>query len=113
MSATEIIGALITLIIFLTMRVFVVFFIAIWVYSDAKKRGKSRGSAFLWFLGTFLLLIVFLPIWLITRPKLLGELPITRSPQLCPYCGKYYEGNPSYCPNCGHELKSINKNAVE
>jgi uncharacterized membrane protein len=89
----EVIGLLIALIV------------AIWVYSDAKKRGKSSGSAFLWFLGTFLLLIVFLPIWLITRPKLPSELPTTSTPQLCVHCGKYYEGNPSYCPNCGHELK--------
>ena len=25
--------------------------------------------------------------------------------KLCPYCGKYYQGNPNYCPNCGNKLK--------
>ena len=88
----EIIGVLIALIV------------GIWVYSDAKKRGKSSGSAFGWFLGTFLLLIVFLPIWLITRPKLPTELPATSRPKLCIHCGKYYDGNPSYCPNCGKKI---------
>jgi len=85
--------------------------VAIWVYSDARKRGKSNLSAFLWSLSVFLLLIVFLPIWLITRPKLPGELPSVNLPQLCIYCGRYYEGTPHYCPNCGHKLKETDKNA--
>jgi len=87
------------------------FIVGIWVYTDAKRRGKSGGSAFLWFLGNFALLIVFLPLWLITRPKLPGELQPAATPRLCIHCGKYYEGNPSYCPNCGHELKGGSSNA--
>lgn len=26
---------------------------------------------------------------------------IERESHLCTECGKYFEGNPSYCPNCG------------
>ena len=43
--------------------------VGFWVYRDAKRRGKTTGKAFLWFLGVFSLLIVFLPIWFITRPR--------------------------------------------
>ena len=25
---------------------------------------------------------------------------------LCPDCGKYYEGTPKFCPNCGHPIPS-------
>jgi len=24
---------------------------------------------------------------------------------LCSHCGKYYQGNPNFCPNCGRRLK--------
>ncbi len=26
------------------------------------------------------------------------------SPKLCPDCGKYYVGTPTYCPNCGGKI---------
>ena len=41
-----------------------------WVFYDARKRGKGYGGAFLWSLGTFLILIIFLPLWLFFRPPL-------------------------------------------
>ena len=44
--------------------------IAIWVASDANKRGMS-GT--LWGIGVFLLCIVFLPIYLIVRKPLLAQ----------------------------------------
>lgn len=78
--------------------------IAVWVFSDAKSRGKSTSSSFLWSLGTFLLLIVFLPIWLVVRPKLSSEFKATEKPKLCAHCGRYYEGLPSFCPNCGKSI---------
>ena len=77
--------------------------VSIWVYSDAKKRGKSDGSAFVWALGVFLLLIIFLPIWLLSRPRLPEEI-CAKNPQLCTHCGKYYEGLPLFCPNCGTKI---------
>jgi hypothetical protein len=27
-----------------------------------------------------------------------------RVPKLCKECGKYYEGNPNFCPNCGKSI---------
>lgn len=77
---------------------------SIWVYNDAKKRGKSSSSAFWWALGTLLIWIIFLPIWLIKRPKSEDEIVYVNTPKLCSHCGKYYEGNPIYCPNCGTKL---------
>ena len=76
----------------------IAFVVAFWVYSDAKNRGKTTGRAFLWFLGVFFVLILFLPLWLITRPKV----------KLCPHCGEYYEYGASdiFCPRCGVELRA-------
>ena len=71
--------------------------VAFWVYSDARNRGKTTKWAFLWFLGVFLVLILFLPLWFIKRPKM----------KLCDHCGKYYEYGAAYifCPRCGIELQ--------
>ncbi|MCY3986567.1 MAG: hypothetical protein OXF23_05965 [Candidatus Dadabacteria bacterium] len=76
----------------------IAFAVSFWVYSDAKSRGKSTGKAFLWFLGVFAILILFLPLWLITRPK---------NVKLCSHCDEYYEYGKSdvFCPRCGIELK--------
>lgn len=79
-------------------------FVARWVLSDAKDRGKSAGTALSWSIATFLMLIVFLPLWLIMRPKNTHEIVAINRPKLCPNCGKYYEGTPSFCPNCGDKL---------
>lgn len=63
--------------------------VSLWVYSDAKKRGASATA---WAVGTFLLLIVFLPLYLIVRPKPQSELqPTTSQPKICANCGKYYD----------------------
>lgn len=43
--------------------------VGIWVYADAKKRGYSTLAASLWGLGSFLLLIVFVPLYLIFRNR--------------------------------------------
>jgi hypothetical protein len=83
-----------------------------WVYSDAKTRGKGDGEALIWSILTFALLIVFLPLWLIMRPVTPGEVvsPTLAVPQggvkLCARCGKYYDGDPSFCPNCGESLQA-------
>jgi len=47
---------------------------AIWVYSDAKKRGMNAIG---WAIGTFLVCIVFLPLYLIIRKPVLmaGGIP--------------------------------------
>jgi hypothetical protein len=82
-----------------------------WVYTDARKRGKSATEAFFWCLGVALLMIVCLPIWLVTRPKLPEEqgagavAGVSSTPRLCAHCGKYYAGDPAFCPNCGGRVK--------
>lgn len=43
---------------------------AIWVFFDARKRGKGYPGAILWCLATFLVLIVAVPLWLFYRPAL-------------------------------------------
>jgi len=77
--------------------------VAAWVYSDAKSRGSS--SPVLWAIGVFLLLIVFLPLYLMMRPP--KATIISKQPMLCPHCGKYYEPPVKFCPNCGHELNQL------
>ena len=76
----------------------IAFVVAFWVYTDAKKRGKTTGKAFLWFLGVFFVLILFLPLWFITRPKVIS---------CCPHCGGYCESGDSdiFCSSCGVELR--------
>lgn len=82
--------------------------VGIWVGTDADKRGYSTGVCWAWGIGTFLLLIVVLPIYLITRPKLNAsgnQVLASSSPQFCTNCGKYYEGNPKFCPSCGNNVR--------
>ncbi len=69
--------------------------VAFWVYRDAKIRGKTTAMALLWFAGVFLLLILFLPLWFILRPK-----------NICPHCNNYYKYKDMgrYCPMCNVEL---------
>ncbi|XER13753.1 hypothetical protein SATMO3_40060 [Sporomusa aerivorans] len=73
---------------------------AAWVYSDAKSCGSSSPK--LWAIGVFGLLIIFLPLYFIMRPS-----KKSRVVKLCPYCGKYYKGIPTFCPNCGKHLQGI------
>lgn len=75
--------------------------VAGWVYSDAKDRGSSSPG--LWAIGVFALLIVFLPLYFFMRPSKRQSLSV----RLCPFCGKYYDGEPAFCPNCGANLKEI------
>ena len=87
--------------------------IAGFVASDASKRGMNAAG---WFIGVFLLLMVFLPAYLIVRNPLLPQYqpqwppqyqpppnPVTTlpTPSLCPYCGKYYAGKARFCQFCG------------
>ncbi len=93
--------------------------IAWWVATDARKRGYSQSASLIWFLGVWLVLIVFLPLYLILRPKTprqsdspQSESPLSDTPQsesrgktrICPYCEKLYQGDISYCPYCGQKL---------
>jgi hypothetical protein len=80
-----------------------------WVMHDALKRGKNTGEAFLWAAGTWLLLIVFLPLWLWVRPRL-GNQPNVSGfvpPLLCRYCGQPSGDDPYFCAACGRQLKGV------
>ena len=87
---------------------FLGFFIAIalafWVYYDAKRRGKSPGKALAWAAGVLFLWIVFLPLWLFTRPKQLAGEGGLEHMAVCPSCGGYIDREASFCPHCGHCL---------
>jgi len=91
---SELIGALIA------------FLAGLWVYRDALKRGKTKTKAFLWALAVFMALIIFLPLWLITRP---GRETKPEKPDIdyhpCPHCGRYIKDNPSNCPKCGEVIQ--------
>ena len=82
------------------------FFIALWVAIDAKKRGYDQFKVFLWFLGVWLILIVFLPLYFILRSRVPPSKKATsRETSVCPYCGRLYKGNFSVCPCCGSKLE--------
>jgi len=86
--------------------VFVLVIIGGWVYSDAKERGSS--CSVLWAIGVMAMMIIFLPLYFICRPsKKVTVIVENKSSSLCPHCGKYYEGNPKFCPNCGTALNDI------
>jgi uncharacterized membrane protein len=55
----------------------IAFVVSIWVLIDARHRGASMGVALLWWFGVFMLLIVFLPLYLIARPKKQPKRPDT------------------------------------
>jgi hypothetical protein len=78
--------------------------IAWWVATDARKRGYSKSATLVWFLGVWLALIVFLPLYLILRPKTPRQGKLRGGTRVCPYCGKLYQGDISYCPYCGQRL---------
>jgi len=84
------------------------FFIALWVAMDAKKRGYDQFKVFLWFLGVWLILIVFLPLYFILRSRIPpSKKGTSRETHVCPYCGRLYKGNFSVCPYCGSKLATI------
>jgi hypothetical protein len=78
--------------------------ICIWVYKDSIRRGRSSSSAGIWAVLVFILLIIFLPIYLITRPRIDPRILERGSPKKCSSCNKYYDGHPQYCPNCGVKI---------
>ena len=94
--------------------IWIIFFaIAIWVYKDAEKRGKSGA---LWLIIVFLTGIIGLIIWFIVRPKKIagaGYGPPVQ-PYQPPYQPQYqapYQAPPSpaaqICPTCGRPATYI------
>ena len=86
--------------------------IAWWVASDAKKRGYSQAAIVAWFLGVWLVLIIFLPLYFILRPnstilrpKSTGQTNAIEGTYVCPYCGNLYREKVPFCPYCGRRLE--------
>jgi len=85
--------------------IFIPFLIGLWVAMDARKRGYSPLKAFGWFLGVWLFLIVFLPLYLILRSRSAGKVSPGKDTYVCPYCGRLYKGKVLFCPYCGQRIE--------
>lgn len=83
---------------------FVVFFlIAIWVYSDAEKRGKSGA---LWLIIVILLGLIGIIIWLIVRPPIKSRSEkVEDDSRRCPNCGRIIPFDAKYCPYCNKKFE--------
>ncbi len=83
--------------------------VAFLIYKDALKNGYSKNAALGWMVGVFLVMIVFLPAYLIVTYVVLkkggGKRPEVLI--LCEHCRKHYDGNPNYCPHCGHLVRKV------
>ena len=75
--------------------------LAIWVYKDAEKRGKSGA---LWLLIVLVTGILGLIIWLVIRPPIGGEKP-AGSDRKCPNCGRGIPMDARTCPYCGKNFE--------
>ena len=62
---------------------------SIWVYKDAKKRGNTQPI--LWALGVFMLLIIFLPLYLLYRNKTTTKNNKTSEKNIQPIVDPYTE----------------------
>jgi RNA polymerase subunit RPABC4/transcription elongation factor Spt4 len=87
---------------------------AYWVFNDAKGRGHENGTAIMWSIGTFALLIIFLPLYLVFGRKRMvtrREEPVVDIEAVpvdqimfCPMCGKKVQNDFVTCPYCSHTL---------
>lgn len=73
----------------------------VWVYSDARARNASRPEW--WAIGTFLLAIVFLPLWLLRRPRAFARQH-GDGPRRCPFCVEPVQPTADACMHCGRDL---------
>ena len=87
--------------------------VAIWIYKDAEKRGKSGALwVILLLLASFLLsiigFIIVLIVWLATRPPIGGEPNKqigSSSDRICPACGRPIPMDAQVCPYCGKDFR--------
>ena len=84
---------------------FVIFMlIAIWVYKDAEKRGKS---GVLWLIIVILLGLIGIIIWLILRPPIGGVPKQVSSDRRCPNCGRVIPEDAKLCPYCSKKFEEL------
>jgi ribosomal protein L32 len=87
--------------------------ISLWVFYDSQKRGFPFWEGLMWAVLVFLLLIVFLPAYFVSRRRrarrAAREARAESPPELTPcfYCGQGYENHPRICPHCGQNLKVL------
>lgn len=72
-----------------------------WVYYDARRRGEPQPG--LWALGTVVMAIVVLPMWLVRRPPL--TTAATTRP--CPYCAESIKPDATVCRFCQRDVPSV------
>ena len=91
----------------------------VWVLIDAKRIGVTKGQIdgfwnigpWGWFFGCIFLWIVCFPMYLSKRSLYIRinsrakYVPKSKGAGQCPTCLKQYTGDPSFCPNCGYNLK--------
>ncbi|MGD0749839.1 MAG: hypothetical protein ABSA23_00350 [Anaerolineales bacterium] len=68
----------------------------------------------IWFVLWIALAGPALVVYLVSGKKESTKVEIVQTPiqsKLCPECGKYYVGQPRFCPNCGQELNLVKKAA--
>jgi len=83
--------------------------VAVFVYQDAVNwrneelavLGQSTVSPGLWGFGVFMLMIVFLPIYLIRRSSAKGRLM-----RVCPWCGQRIAIRTQVCPYCRRDVNT-------
>ncbi len=87
--------------------------VAVWIYKDAEKRGKS---GILWvillllasFLFSFIGFIIVLIVWFAIRPPIGGEpnkqMGVS-SGRICPACGRPIPMDAQVCPYCGKDFR--------
>lgn len=66
------------------------------ISEEARIEQATTQIGAIWFVGIVVLGIIAL----ISKPSR------TQESHLCSHCGKYYDGNPKFCPNCGQEVVS-------
>jgi len=80
--------------------------LAVWVYKDAEKRGKSGA---LWLIIVIITGIIGLIVWFVIRPPIGGE-PGQQQQQAapdrrCPGCGRSIPMDAQVCPYCGNDFR--------
>ena len=87
----------------------------VWVFFDARKRGSELPVAAMWALGTAMIMVVFLPLYLLFGRKApvkyrrddvidVEAIPVEEI-IYCRMCGGKAKEALVTCPHCGHTLK--------